>query len=447
MARLYMATQIIKTADSFKSYVNKLNINNKYNELDKIKDKLIESLDKMQNQLTDLKLSLEPKGYYNVIERNISALRNTINNADTLERLFLIKDLVHLLDEVNQFGNEGLYALRSTAYDYHANYTDAYDLPDNHMTDLYNAIKNTNPLNIFSIYCNSGINAMNFRRAKDKTYGNTLNYAATAKSRLDRVIKGSLKGSFISNNFFDVVLLTPTVTYETKIDNFGKMQMAAEGVEIRNCLKYVRQGGLYVVTIPVTRIDGSLASWLAKVLSDDTVVVKIPDDQLHRVTIMGKKEVTNKTKPELLNRLTNIDFDRLPVASDLAPTFDIPLEVLELEYFRGSQLDVEDLLEAAVDAGIDNFLFNQTQPLVVKDQSPLLPFNIGQVGLVLTSGCLDGIVEEMDGVYHVIKGMTTKLSTVTTDDSEENQLKSTETISNRVKINVFTADGKFIELG
>ena len=31
MAKLYMATQLIKTADSFKSYVNKLNINNKYN--------------------------------------------------------------------------------------------------------------------------------------------------------------------------------------------------------------------------------------------------------------------------------------------------------------------------------------------------------------------------------------------------------------------------------
>jgi hypothetical protein len=162
---------------------------------------------------------------------------------------------------------------------------------------------------------------------------------------------------------------------------------------------------------------------------------------------MGRKEVTNKAKQDLLSKLTNIDYDKLPVASDLAPIFDIPLEVLELEYFRGSQLDVDDLLEAAVDAGIDNFLFNQTQPLVVKDQSPLLPFNIGQVGLVLTSGCLDGVVEEMDGVYHVIKGMTTKLSTVTTDDSEENQLKSTETISNRVKINVFTADGKFIELG
>jgi hypothetical protein len=447
MAKLYMATQLIKTADSFKSYVNKLNINNKYNEFDKIKDKLLESLSKMENQLCDLELSMESRSYFNNIKRNLNALKNTISSATTLDTLFLVKDLVHLLDEINQLNNEGTYVLSGIAYDYYANYTDAYDLPANHMRDLYNSIKNTNPLNIFSIYCNSGTNISNFKRDKDKTYGNTLNYAATAKTRLDRVIKGALKGSFISNNFFDVVLLTPTVTYVTKIDAFGKMQPAEEGVEIRNCLKYVRQGGLYVVTIPVTRIDGSLASWLSKVLSDDTIVVKIPGDQLHRVTIMGRKEVTNKAKQDLLNRLTNIDYDKLPVASDLAPIFDIPLEVLELEYFRGSQLDVDDLLEAAVDAGIDNFLFNQTQPLVVKDQSPLLPFNIGQVGLVLTSGCLDGVVEEMDGVYHVIKGMTTKLSTVTTDDSEENQLKSTETISNRVKINVFTADGKFIELG
>ena len=97
---------------------------------------------------------------------------------------------------------------------------------------------------------------------------------------------------------------------------------------------------------------------------------------------------------------------------------------------------------------INNFLNNQTQPLVIKDQSPLLPFNIGQVGLVLTSGCLDGIVEEVDGIYHVIKGMTTKLSETKTEVSEDNnQVKSTETISNQVKINVFTADGKFISLG
>ena len=226
------------------------------------------------------------------------------------------------------------------------------------------------------------------------------------------------------------------------------MSPANESIEIRNCIKYVRQGGIYMITVPATRIDASLALWLSKVLSEDTIIVKIPGDQLERITIMGKKEITNKSKQSLLDRLTYIKYDSLLTASDIvAPIFTIPQEVLELEYFRGSQLDIDDLLEAANPGILNHILESQTQPLVVKDQSPLLPFNIGQVGLVLTSGCLDGVVEEVDGVYHVIKGMTTKLAATETDDSEEDKIKSTETISNRVKINVFTADGKFIELG
>ena len=155
MAKLYMATQLIKTADSFKSYVNKLNINNKYNEFDKIKDKLLESLSKMENQLCDLELSMESRSYFNNIKRNLNALKNTISSATTLDTLFLVKDLVHLLDEINQLNNEGTYVLSGVAYDYYANYTDAYDLPADHMRRLYHSIKNTNPLNIFSIYCNT----------------------------------------------------------------------------------------------------------------------------------------------------------------------------------------------------------------------------------------------------------------------------------------------------
>ena len=339
------------------------------------------------------------------------------------------------------------YQLSGDAYDYYGGYTDVYKLPADHMRGLYNSIINTNSLNIFETYCNAGDNSINFRMPKDKTFANTTNYQTTAKSRLDRVIKGSLKGSYISNNYFDVVIVTPTVSYTTTADAFGKISPPNESIEIRNCIKYVRQGGLYIFTVPATRIDNNLALWLSKALSEDTQIVKIPGDQLERITVIGKKEITNKSKKVLLDKLEHINYESLPTSKDLAPMFNIPQEVLELEYFRGSQLDVDDLLEAASENILNNFLDNQTQPLVVKDQSPLLPFNIGQVGLVLTSGCLDGVVEEIDGVYHVIKGMTTKLTTVETDDSEEDKLRSTETISNRVKINVFTADGKFIELG
>ena len=82
-----------------------------------------------------------------------------------------------------------------------------------------------------------------------------------------------------------------------------------------------------------------------------------------------------------------------------------------------------------------------------KDTSmrPLLPFNMGQIGLVLTSGCLDGVVEEYEGQYHAIKGMVTKVRDFN-NSRENNDETSIETISNKVQINLLTPDGKFIEL-
>jgi hypothetical protein len=104
-------------------------------------------------------------------------------------------------------------------------------------------------------------------------------------------------------------------------------------------------------------------------------------------------------------------------------------------------------MEAVNPSLIDNLVDSQLKPLVVKDQSPLLPFNMGQVGLVLTSGCLDGVIEEMEGINHVIKGMTTKVVSTNREDVDDNTIKCTETINNQVKINIFTADGKYIQLG
>ena len=202
------------------------------------------------------------------------------------------------------------------------------------------------------------------------------------------------------------------------------------------------------MVLPTTRIDANFAFYLSKILSDNTIIIKEPNSRLERVVIMGQKNISQKSKPELYQRLKYMNYDTLPMPDAIVPTFSIPTAELKLDFFRGSKLDTDDILEAAQSALVDNFLNSQTQPLVVKDQSPLLPFNIGQVGLVLTSGCLDGVVKEVDGVYHVIKGMTTKLTTTQTEVSEtDNKVKSTETISNQVKINVFTADGEFISLG
>ncbi|MGL5507558.1 MAG: hypothetical protein ACRDB0_06625, partial [Paraclostridium sp.] len=82
-----------------------------------------------------------------------------------------------------------------------------------------------------------------------------------------------------------------------------------------------------------------------------------------------------------------------------------------------------------------------------QDTKPLLPFNMGQICLVLTSGCLDGIIEEFDGQYHAIKGMVTKVKKTTTNTNDNNtEQMAKDVYTNIVQINIFTPDGEFIEL-
>ena len=82
---------------------------------------------------------------------------------------------------------------------------------------------------------------------------------------------------------------------------------------------------------------------------------------------------------------------------------------------------------------------------ILTDTQPLLPFNIGQVGLILTSGKSDGVVEEPGDRFHVIKGRTIKYvehlqGSMTSDEDRVDK------ISNRVQINAFGADGLFKEI-
>ena len=88
----------------------------------------------------------------------------------------------------------------------------------------------------------------------------------------------------------------------------------------------------------------------------------------------------------------------------------------------------------------------------MKDLKPLLPFNIGQIGLILTSGCLDGIIDESDGCFHLVKGrVAKKIDTYTSTEGEimkisrnkqEQTIETTSITSNRVEIKLVFPDGE-----
>ena len=83
-----------------------------------------------------------------------------------------------------------------------------------------------------------------------------------------------------------------------------------------------------------------------------------------------------------------------------------------------------------------------------KESRPLLPFTKGQLGMILTSGVLNGVVKESgDGYAHVIKGTVIKEETVTTEkDKTKNEEVQKTVLRNKVKLSLCTPEGNIITL-
>ena len=453
MAKLYSAQQYIKSFTAFKNHIEKLKPSD---DLERAKLRMSDAIDTMLFYLKDLKLSVSKpheRRYLNTHETTLTTLKNTIMSAPDIS---MITAFVPLIESLNTDDLNDLYEynLNSVCDDLNYSETESYYLCRTTLQALRNKITNSK-LNIFFPNCGNGFNGEHFKNDNDITYGNSNNNIRTAREKMHRVLHGPLKGSTISNNFFDVVFVNPKIGYGEARDYMGVVIEPCERIEIKTCIKYCRPNGLMAITLPASRITPALALYLSKVLTDVKVFKIRADNErygsemIERVIVMGIKKALNTTTSDetIYKYLKCFDYKTANDSYQDVGQYTLPTDELVLELFRGSKLDLADIKAAMNDDIINNFLINQTQPLVIKDQSPLQPFNIGQVGLVLTSGCLDGVVEEMDGVHHVIKGMTTKVTTVVQEDLEDNKVKSTETISNQVKINVFTADGEFIQLG
>lgn len=443
---LYSGVQYNKKLKSFKSYLGKIKPSDDYTI---VKERLLDALYSLKYYLEDMIISLEPAAISKCQNQKtiIDSFINTINISTSANDLEILTLLAESLDE-DFTRNLTVWNLHGKAEQLQFHEDEGFALDVSYLELLRKSINNTS-INVFFPNCLKGSNAV-FCTDEDKAYGQTASYISRAKETMHRVAKGVLKGSTISNNYFDSLFIVSQVGFSYEVDHLGVAKEPNERLEIKTTLKYVRPGGLVFLTLPSTRLLPSFAMYLSKNLSN-VQVVRVPNaDPLKRVTIIGTKNESNKNSDkELYQKLKYLDFDNdtISIHELQAGLYNLPTEELTLEFFRGSELDLDDVISASNDNMLDNFINAQMDPLVIKDQAPPLPFNIGQVGLVLTSGCLDGVIEEMDGINHVIKGMTTKVMSTNREELGDDKIKCTETINNQVKINVFTADGKFIQLG
>ncbi len=336
------------------------------------------------------------------------------------------------------------------------------------MQYIYNALKIHNgqrTIKLLQVPTRTGKNATYLNDAKKHTanpknidiYGIDTaqvlsTYSDKTKSAYKRIIYGPLRGSNISNDAFDIALVLPKLS---ETDNNMKLITREEKDTLQRTTQYLRYGGTMIFGIPRFRFYKDMCLFLLKNFEYICFIEDTFDkftkaiDMVYFIGIRKKNGSKNVDKSLYyqIRHLYDKDNDLIVPTDSL--TINVPRDEKDVVLFRGSVINDDELNDLYARSSSTSQFWEQEfiNNLGHQDRHPLLPFNVGQIGLVLTSGCLDGVVEEGDGHCHVVKGRVvhktdTDRSTIGKDDTVE----VVETSSNRVEINVFLPDGTYKKL-
>ena len=268
------------------------------------------------------------------------------------------------------------------------------------------------------------------------------------RASIDRLIYEGEKRVSVTKNVFDVVFSIPEVVLE---------EDSLSGISRYNFLNqytsYLKPEGIFIVGIPFYRITDYFLIQLLKSVEN---VQWIPANE-EIVFIFGQKRNVKLNSKDIdiqeLEKLKNI-IDIFEDMYNFGDEFQyrqltLPDNCLEVERFRGGKItDYEIEQNCMSSQSMQEFLKSQEVDMNTSyKQKPLLPFTLGQIGLILTSGFLDGVIDEGGGYKHVVKGQVKKyLESKNEVEAQKRRMNVEEVSSNRVEINLFLPDGTFKSL-
>lgn len=417
-------------------------------------DDLVQEKSKLFGIIYDLKLAcLELSyGYETSFQDYVYFLEDRIENVEKAETAEDIKSVLsRIISRFKNLDTEKNIS-RYELNDYYVDYNDKSYISYEFLQTIVRAIKSDRKYNVFDPRCKSGDTLKQFKDDNNSVrYGleENNNKAESAKEYADKVIKGTIKGSRIKNDAFDVLIDNCPISpfFDDNLLNGSVIRM--ERQYIQNTLKYARPGGVVIISMPYYRLYKDICTILSRMLDDVIVVQGIGslNDYTHQVYIVGTKSKTKEINEDVYNELRSagINYQSTKTLFNVEiPEYQIKDKYIEIDLFKGSVLDMDELFNIVETSGCLNAFFDKQNVDKIHENTkqPLLPFNVGQIGLVLTSGCLDGIIDEGDGHCHLVKGRVSKKSDVKRDVSN-GVVEETEVVSNRVEINVMLPNGEF----
>lgn len=328
-----------------------------------------------------------------------------------------------------------------------------YVLPDMVVDTVISRIPSKKECNVLDINAGNLDPLQVFRRKfpQAKLYGVTnssISLSKDERARFERLaISDPLEAVKISNDSFDIVLATPSLTLNRNPEK--KSYVTDERMTLERAYKYLRRGGILVYPVPRAFLSKNIVTYIAKNLGDVQVIEDVYSvyGSIHNtVIIMGTKKppLERTLDPKVYSILRNLVVMPERITGLEKKEYRLPPGLVQVTKFRSNRLDDAEMemMFAQSTAMADFWKGQKVTKISDMESHPLLPFNVGQLGLVLTSGCLDGVVEEGNNCSHVIKGRVVKVSE-TSQDVENGKITEQKTISNRVEISMFLPDGTY----
>ena len=301
--------------------------------------------------------------------------------------------------------------------------------------------------NLFDPCCGCGLALRALAEGNNcYTYGVELDRhrAEEAQSRLHRVGFGSYYHSRISNEAFHAMLLNPPYL---SVMTEGGNNTRSEKRFLVDSICHLMYGGLLIYIIPFHRLTADICRVLCDNF-DDLTVWKFMGDEFKKykqVAIMGtrrKRQDGSALVADLMSLA--LEPNNLRELSDLPDgRYPLPAMAKKVDLFKGAEFNVVELAEQLKRSTSFSRLFEKNK-LDSEAKRPLLPLNIGQVGLIGGSGLINGIVE--CDTPHIIKGRIVKENRMNTEENfnARGDLMSTtltETRSNKMIFNLLTPQG------
>lgn len=254
-----------------------------------------------------------------------------------------------------------------------------------HVKMMKNALKfPENKVNIFDPCCGCGLALEALALGTDSvTYGTEIDEARgkEAETRLDRVGFGSFFHSRISSEAFHVLFLNPPYL---NVIGEGGVKARSEKRFLVESIHHLMPGGVIMYIVPYYRLTYDICRVLCDNFGDISVYRFLDGEfsKFKQIVVFGikKKKEDGSDEAEKLSQFAMLP-ERIPMIDTLGTEiYSVPEVEKNVEVFKGANFNLGELQRQLAKSKSINMFFEKSKIDAI-EKRPLLPLNIGQVGV------------------------------------------------------------------